>query len=85
MAKPIRVIFKREQRGESMLRVAQEWGMDVAGVGALCIAYMILGEVPVLYPSIALLGVLFFRYRRDSGHGNFFSEVASCDSESSML
>ena len=74
MAKPIRVIFKREQRGESMLRVAQEWGMDVAGVGALCISYMILGEVPVLYPSIALLGVLFFYGTGGIQDTLFFSE-----------
>ena len=60
MAKPIQVTFKKEPGQGALLRVAQEWGHDVALVGGLCVAYMVLGEISVILPAMALLVALGF-------------------------
>jgi hypothetical protein len=60
VADSIKVKFKRARDGDQTLRVAQEWGEDVAWIGGLCLVYIFIGDMPWILPAVALVLILGF-------------------------
>jgi len=60
VADSIKVQFKKSRDGDQTLRVAQEWGEDVAWIGGLCLIYAFMGDMSLILPAVALVLVLGF-------------------------
>ena len=60
VADSIKVKFKKSKDGDQTLRVAQEWGEDLAWLGGLCLIYILMGDMSWVLPGVALVLILGF-------------------------